>query len=213
MTEVVPTESGGSVEQTAAAVDALRDRIAQLQQTVERLVERQAGANVDRGSASGVPRDPEVVVASHTLRAAQATADEVIVEARMEAARILADATSEADEILYRSRRLAGEQFAHERDQLTEIAAAWSTHRAAAIAELESLNDDVNRHRTRLASTKAAIDSALRELHNAPAIEEPVAFSTSESAAEVAHRTVLFAVQSPTVEPAVDDEPEIPDVG
>jgi len=149
-TSVEPT--GDAVPAPATEVDSvvdLRDRLVELQATVERLV-----------AASGSPEstgDPEVDRASRTLRFAQQTADSVVGEAHDEARAIVADAERQRSEIIRRARRQADEDYSAERQQVEAASGAWFAQRAELLDQLDSLTSVFAQYREGLDHLDTAV--------------------------------------------------------
>ena len=144
-----------------AVVDDLRDRLVELQSTVERLVNQPA-------PQTDVTLDPEIASASRTLRFAQQTADAVINEAREEAKSILMDADRQHEEIVAAAHRRADADYSAERDRVAAATAAWEERRLASLAQIDELSSVFGEYREKFGSLDSALTSVGEELRNGP---------------------------------------------
>lgn len=139
------------------SVDDLRDRLVDLQATVEKLVER---ARVDP-----LPVDPEIDQAARTLKFAEQTADAVVAEARAEAAEIVEDAERQRAEIIRRAHEQAELDYGAQRDHVLAASSAWQDQRAEVLAQLDGLAVVISTYQMGVAAidrTVTSVAGALR---------------------------------------------------
>lgn len=149
------------------SVDDLRDRLVDLQATVEQLVER---ARVE--PATG---DPEIDRAARTLKFAQQTADAVVAEAREEAAAIVEDAERQRAEIIRRAHEQAEADYGEQRDHVLAATAAWQEQRSEVLAQLDGLATVISTYHGGVAAidrTVTSVAGALR--HDIAAMPLPL---------------------------------------
>lgn len=149
-------------------VDDLRERLVELQQTVDRLVDRadQPSAEAD---AAAAPND-EAEARLFTM--AKRTADSVIEDARIDAAKILADAERQRVDIIARAREQAEVEFAAERDRVRRAGIVWAGKRAQTMSQLENLRSSFEIYRDGLGDVDDGITEALEALRGASSIDE-----------------------------------------
>lgn len=183
-----PTAGGSNGHAAGAPAGGdgdLRERLAELTATVERLVAANA---VQPAVASG---DVEVDSASRTLRFAQQTAESAIAEAREEAAAIVADAERQRSEIIRRARQQADEDYAARRDLVEQESTAWHAQRTELVGELDALAEVSAQYRTGLDRLDHSISTLAERLR------------AGTLAAEV--------TRSAEVTPTAADDPSAPD--
>jgi DivIVA domain-containing protein len=159
-----PEDVDTFLEQVAAGIDTLQDR---LRQAVERAQRAEAAASESGGADETLRK---------TLVLAQRTADMAVQEAREQAARILASAEAQAQGILTeaeeRGRRTLEDTIAEAKAELSRLEA----QRAQAEAEVGTLQRWVDEHkehlRATLAEAMAAVDRA-GVLWPPPALRSP----------------------------------------
>jgi len=194
-----PEDVDQFLEQMAAGVEVLQDR---LRQALER-VQRAEQAAAEAGSSDETLR--------RTLVLAQRTADMAVQEAREQAARIVSSAEQQAHGIVAeaeeRARQLHEEATADAHEQL----AALESSRAQAQEEVEALNRWADEHRAHLAAT---LQEALATLDRAGLLSPPPASSPVDLPARSAPEPVASPAAPPAPAPeripshvVVDDGP------
>jgi DivIVA domain-containing protein len=159
-----PEDVDTFLEQVAAGIDTLQDR---LRQAVERAQRAEAAASESGGADETLRK---------TLVLAQRTADMAVQEAREQAARILAAAEAQAQGILTeaeeRGRRTLEDTIAEAKAELSRLEA----QRAQAEAEVGSLQRWVDEHKEHLRATLAEAMAAVDRtgvLWPPPALRSP----------------------------------------
>lgn len=160
------------------SIDDLRQRLVELQTTVEQLV---STTQTQQDLLTG---DPEVDSAARTLRFAQQTADAVIAEARDEALAIVSDAERQRSEIIRRARQQADQDYSAERDRVETSSAAWQAQRDEALDQLDALTAVFAQYREGLAHLDTTVTSIAERLRSGTIAEAIVVGGQEEPAAE-----------------------------
>ena len=126
---------------------------------------------IDRAGTTVAPthvEDPEIDNAARTLHYAQQTADQVIAEAREEAAAIVADAERQRSEIIRRARQQADLDYTAERDRVVAASAAWHAQRTEVLSHIEALTSVFDRYHEGLSELDAIVTTTVNELRSGP---------------------------------------------
>lgn len=167
------SESESATGDVDREVDDLRVRLAEIQQTVDRLVDRadQPGVDGDDDADSAVAGPAGTDAEARLFTMAKRTADSVIEDARVDAAKILADAERQRIEIIARAREQAEVEFAAERDRVRRAGIVWAGKRAQTMSHLENLQTSFEMYREGLGDVDSGIAEALEALRGASAID------------------------------------------
>lgn len=158
-----PTSDLGEPGDDPAVLSELRGRLDDLQSAMRELIDR-AGTTV----APTHVEDPEIDNAARTLHYAQQTADQVIAEAREEAAAIVADAERQRSEIIRRARQQADLDYTAERDRVVAASAAWHAQRTEVLLHIEALTSVFDRYHEGLSELDAIVTTTVNELRSGP---------------------------------------------
>ncbi|MFN8053643.1 MAG: hypothetical protein U0Q22_19570 [Acidimicrobiales bacterium] len=165
--------TSGAAPAVADDVAALKSSLADLQATVQALVQRSAQPQ-HVAAVAGSTDETETV--SRIIVMANRTAEATIEEARGEAATIVAGAKAQSLEIIRLARELADRELAAERDRVKKASDAWFAKRAEITGRLKALEGAFAGYQTGLGDVEASIKSAVAELEadesTLPVIEE-----------------------------------------
>ncbi len=197
-----PEDVDQFLEQAAAALETMQDR---LRQAVERAQRAEAAA------AAAPPPSPDTSAHDDTLKRtlvlAQRTADMAVAEAREQAARILAGAEQKAQGVIAeaeeRARRAHEESLGGIRSELGSLEAL----RQRAQSEVDLLSRWIDDHRTHIASS---LREALSVVERSGALSAPPASTPIEGARRPAPTPDPVAAPSPTTHPPGSSPPVDP---
>lgn len=161
----------GDPSDDPAVLSELRGRLDDLQSAMRELI--------DRADPVATPptyvEDPEIDSAARTLHYAQQTADQVIAEAREDAAAIVADAERQRSEIIRRARQQADQDYTAERDRVVAASAAWHAQRAEVLSQIEALTSVFDRYHEGLSELDATVTATVNELRSGPSSHDVTA--------------------------------------
>jgi nicotinate-nucleotide--dimethylbenzimidazole phosphoribosyltransferase len=193
-------------------VTALDARLQELQATVAALVDKAVDERMPATppvAPGDIDVDDDVLEASKTLQLAKRTAEATIAEATTEAADLLASARSESEEILRAAHEAADRELSEQRTALNQQTVAWEARRRELVASFERLEGELAEQRRLVDEAEAVIRRALAGptlSEEIPSIPEPPAFEPAPVAQPAAAEPEAAADAPLVDEPAESDD-------